>query len=147
MGTRSLVHIKNGDISDDTLVTIYRQYDGYPEGMAFKLFEILNNGDTQILNGFCSQESPAFFNGMGCLAAWVVSKLKKEIGNVYLYPVNAEDVDEEYTYTIYKDETFETLMLMIDSNYLNNIQFPITAEGYKAFNEWLTKREEERNAE
>jgi hypothetical protein len=30
MGTRALVHVKEGGRDSRTLVTIYRQYDGYP---------------------------------------------------------------------------------------------------------------------
>lgn len=30
MGTRSIIHVKDGR---KTIVTLYRQYDGYPSGM------------------------------------------------------------------------------------------------------------------
>ena len=39
MGTRTLVHIKSGDFASQTLVTIYRQFDGYPAGMGNDLFK------------------------------------------------------------------------------------------------------------
>ena len=41
MGTRTLVHIKDGK---KTIATIYRQYDGYPSGMGEDIKRILNKG-------------------------------------------------------------------------------------------------------
>ena len=38
MGTRSITHIRD---NDTTLVTLYRQYDGYPSGMGVDLAEQL----------------------------------------------------------------------------------------------------------
>ena len=102
MGTRSLVHIKEGK---KTIVTIYRQYDGYPTGMGDDIKEILNNGMVNILNGFSlNHQVPKQFNGMGCLAAYLIGELKKKkIGNVYIFPANIKDVGEDFTYTISED--------------------------------------------
>lgn len=99
MGTRTLVHIKDGK---KTIATIYRQYDGYPTGMGEDIKEILNNGEVEILNGFGgSSKVPAQFNGIGCLAAYLVGELKEQkIGNVYLMAVNSKDCGEEFVYTI-----------------------------------------------
>jgi hypothetical protein len=101
MGTRTLVHIKDGK---KTIATIYRQYDGYPTGMGDDIKEILNNGMVNILNGFGNHQVPQHFNGMGCLAAYLIGELKnKKIGNVYIYPANSKDVGEDFTYTISED--------------------------------------------
>ena len=83
MGTRSLTHIK--DDNGQTLVTLYRQYDGYPTGMGEDIKTALNNGQVSITNGYSmGDEAPATFNGMGCLGAFLVGELKeKKIGNVY----------------------------------------------------------------
>ena len=99
MGTRTLVHVKDGR---KTIATIYRQYDGYPTGMGEDIKEILNNGKVEILNGYSgSSRIPKQFNGMGCLAAYLVGELKQEkIGNVYLYPANSKDCGEDFVYTI-----------------------------------------------
>lgn len=99
MGTRSIIHIKD---DKKTLATIYRQYDGYPTGMGEDIKGILNNGEVEILNGYGgSSRIPSQFNGMGCLAAFLVGELKdKKIGNVYLYPANSKDMGEEYVYTL-----------------------------------------------
>lgn len=94
MGTRSITHIKDGE---NTLVTIYRQCDGYPAGMGRDLQDIA--GDIKIVNGLdLNPEGVA--NGMGCLAAQIIAKLKNQPGNVYIYPPNSKDCWEEFTYTL-----------------------------------------------
>ena len=99
MGTRTLVHIKEGR---KTIATIYRQYDGYPTGMGEDIKRILNNGQAQILKGYNNSSIiPEQFNGMGCLAAFLVGELKQQtIGNSYLFPPNAKDWGEEFVYTL-----------------------------------------------
>jgi hypothetical protein len=99
MSTRTLVHIKDGK---KTIATIYRQYDGYPTGMGEDIKRILNNGEVEILNGYSGDSKiPAKFNGMGCLAAFLVGELKGSfIGNVYLMAANAKDCGEDYVYTL-----------------------------------------------
>jgi hypothetical protein len=99
MGTRTLVHIKDGK---KTIATIYRQYDGYPSGIGEDIKKVLNNGEVSILNGYGgSSKIPAQFNGMGCLAAFLVGELKeKKIGNVYLMATNTKDCGEEFVYTL-----------------------------------------------
>ena len=105
MGTRALLHVKEGGLQSQTLITIYRQYDGYPSGLAMDIFDALNaDKGTTVLNGFGDHTSPEFFNGMGCLAAFLIGKLKTRIGNIYLYPPDSSDCGEEYTYTLYQDE-------------------------------------------
>jgi hypothetical protein len=120
MGTRSLVHIKEGK---KTIATIYRQYDGYPTGMGDDIKEILNDGMVNILNGFAlNHQVPKQFNGMGCLAAYLIGELKnKKIGNVYIYPTNSKDVGEDFTYTISED--LGILNLKVVENYNNKTIF------------------------
>jgi len=108
MGTRALVKF----IEDKkTLVTLYRQYDGYPTGLGQDLLNSLNKGKVTITNGYGSKDtSPAAFNGIGCLAAYLVGVLKhrldrpnekgNSIGNVYLMPANTKNVGEEFIYTL-----------------------------------------------
>ena len=99
MGTRTLVHIKDGK---KTIATIYRQYDGYPSGIGEDIKKILNNGEVDILNGYGGNSKiPSQFNGMGCLAAFLVGELKqKTIGNLYLWAINSKDCGEEFVYTL-----------------------------------------------
>ena len=102
MGTRSLTRFMSNH-SGEAVVCMYRQYDGYPEGLGLELAEFLS-GRT-IVNGIpCDREEARerkLANGMGCLAAQAVKHFKDEVGNVYLYPTDAHDVGEEYTYVIY----------------------------------------------
>ena len=120
MGTRTLVHIKEGK---KTIATIYRQYDGYPTGMWDDIKEILNNSFVRILNGYSlGHQVPSQFNGIRCLAAYLIGELKeKKIGNVYIYPANSKDVGEDYTYTISED--LGILNLKVVENYNNKTIF------------------------
>ena len=100
MGTRSLVDVIDED--GKVLVTIYRQYDGYPEGMGEDLQEAV--GGTTIINGFNGQTAPKYANTIRCLAAQLVGTLKAgEIGNVYLHPPGTVNVGEEYHYLVRAD--------------------------------------------
>ena len=119
MGTRTLVHIKE---DKKTIATIYRQYDGYPTGMGDDIKEILNHGMVTILNGFGGQTIPSHFNGMGCLAAFLIGELKqKKIGNVYIFPANSKDVGEDFTYTL--SEVDGKVKLKVVENYENRVIF------------------------
>ncbi len=97
MGTRALIHIKDKGV---TLLTIYRQFDGYPSGLGQELGEILSG--QELPSGYIDDKSlaPSFYNGMGCLAAYIVKELKEKWGNVYIYPVDSQDVGEDYVYII-----------------------------------------------
>jgi len=84
MGTRSMTYVLNE--RDQCIAAIYRQFDGYPEGMGYDLYNILY-GRT-LCNGFRSPEDwQDRSNGMEDLAAFMVNRLKQDslIGNVYLY--------------------------------------------------------------
>jgi hypothetical protein len=100
MGTRSIINIQeDGKI----LLTIYRQYDGYPAGLGKDIQNAL--GHTERCSegsGYGGHEKlPQAFSGIGCAAAYLVSQLKDSIGNVYIMLPGTNDVGEEYTYTIY----------------------------------------------
>lgn len=94
MGTRSLTRVMDGK---EELLCLYRQMDGYPSGHGKDLIEILK-GST-IVNGIGDHSKPVH-NGMGCLAATLVGKLKDGPGSIYIYPVGSKDCGEEYTYII-----------------------------------------------
>lgn len=111
MGTRSLTHIYDND-SKQPLVTIYRQYDGYPEGMGEDIKKAI--GSRKLVNGYSDPATQC--NGMGCAAALLIGALKKgQCGNVYIYPPGSSDCNEEYTYRIYPDG--ESFRLVIDHIY------------------------------
>ena len=107
MGTRSLTHVKD-DVWEDgetpqTILTIYRQMDGYPSGHGKDLADFLSG--FAVVNGFGGGEPRKAANGMGCLAAQLVKELKDGIGSIYVYRPDASDCGEEYVYTVYRDGT------------------------------------------
>jgi len=103
MATRA--SIKFSDKNGNFIANVYHHYDGYPEYLGKKLIDLttpapITNGLTMKPNG----TRPALgevFNGMGCLVASVIAKLKEEPGNVYLY---TEDdygqCGEDYLYEV-----------------------------------------------
>ena len=97
MGTRSIIHIHNGDLKSNILVSIYHQFDEYFQGVGAELQGILT--DFTIVNGISSNTPKKSANGMGCLAAQLIAILKDGIGNVYI--VDSESSDEHFAYHIY----------------------------------------------
>lgn len=108
MGTRSLTTFidtykgkdKKGEsvIKKEKIVTMYRQFDGDPEGHGLELAEFLAGG--KMVNGFGLDEKELVFNGMGCLAAQVIAHFKKGVGGFYLYRGGTINADEEYRYEV-----------------------------------------------
>ena len=101
MGTRSLTFVysesKSGQKAEP-IMNMYRQYDGYPTGHGAELAEFLNSG--RVVNGINGMGKERQFNGMGCLAAQLVSEFKDGAGQFYLYPVTANDCGQDYEYHI-----------------------------------------------
>jgi hypothetical protein len=98
MGTRSLTVFneteKNGEIC-----VMYRQFDGYPSGHGKELKNLLK--DMVLVNGIPVGDNRKLANGMGCLAAQVVSSMKDGPGGIYIHPKGTRDCGEEYIYTLY----------------------------------------------
>lgn len=97
MGTRSLTFVYHGK---KPIINMYRQYDGYPSGHGADLVDFLAKG--KLVNGIGADTR--VFNGMGCLAAQLVTNFKDGAGNIYLYPVTSKDCGQDYEYHIYEDE-------------------------------------------
>lgn len=105
MGTRSLTHVIDDDFGrSEHLCTIYRQYDGYPEGHGKDVVDFITS--REFVSGYNYPLKQ--FNGAGCFAAALVAHLKTkcngsdgdiEAGGVYLHAPNLE-AKEEYNYTI-----------------------------------------------
>lgn len=91
MGTRSTIAIYE---NTKHLVTIYQQYDGYPSGVGLQLAKFVSSG--KLVNGLSGDKGPVF-NGMGCLAAALIKKLKDGPGGTYIVP---EGQEEEHNYTV-----------------------------------------------
>lgn len=95
MGTRSRVNIVDGN---QVLVSIYRQFDGYPSGMGIELKR--HFGQFNIVNGISGDDNKQTANGMGCFAAQVIATLKKTIGNVYIRDTSNDSHGEEFSYSL-----------------------------------------------
>jgi hypothetical protein len=98
MGTRSITVIK-----DETtkLVTLYKQYDGYPTGWGQELLDFLK--EFTIVNGYSSHmEAGSHANGAGCLAAQLIANFKTDIGGLYIeaYNIKRGHYGEAYQYVI-----------------------------------------------
>lgn len=105
MGTRSLTRVievwndDNNKQKKEKLVTMYRQYDGYPSGHGQELADFLKAG--KVVNGLGMPSPQKVFNGAGCLAAQMVSHFKgHSAGGFYIYSNSAKDVGEEYEYHV-----------------------------------------------
>ena len=100
---------------DKSVVNMYRQYDGYPEGLGLELAEFLS--DFTVVNGIGLKDRPTkLANGTGCLAAQLVQYLKDGPGGIYLEALNGEPGDswEEYIYTLYPKEGEPTYISIYD---------------------------------
>lgn len=96
MGTRSATFFIDGN---QTVCHLYRQYDGYPSGHGVDLARAC---DVRLCNGYSREQAEGrWANGIGCLAATVVAKLKTGIGNVYLHGIDENPSDwVEYVYVV-----------------------------------------------
>jgi hypothetical protein len=106
MGTRSLTFVYDGSNSDDgtnePIMCIYRQFDGYPSGHGHELAQFLNS--KTLVNGY-SDKNSAQANGMGCLAAQLIVQLKHGVGGIYIYaPMTGRDYSQDYEYHVYEDK-------------------------------------------
>lgn len=108
MGTRSLTTFidtyegknkrQESVIKKNKIVTMYRQYDGYPEGHGLQLAEFLAGG--KMVNGISMNENGLIFNGMGCLAAQAVAHFKNGPGGFYLHRGGTTNCWEQYRYEV-----------------------------------------------
>jgi len=126
MGTRSLTHIieswnEEGKKKKQTLLTMYRQYDGYPLGHGADLVEFLNG--SKVVDGFSPDDIESkqrVFNGAGCLAAQLIAHFKKGVGGFYINKANAKDCGEAYTYEIeVNSDTREVILRCYEFGYYN----------------------------
>jgi hypothetical protein len=102
MGTRSLTAFIIKGKEDKEFATMYRQFDGYPEGHGLQLAEFLNKGEELT------------YNGMGCLAAQVVANFKTKCGNIYLEIPGDRYLGEEYVYEVYTNNKGQLMMSCFD---------------------------------
>ena len=125
MDTRSLTRVipRQKGLSYDeghkhvskSVINMYRQYDGYPQGHGLDLAEFLS--EFTVVNGLGADSYKSkIANGSGCLAAQLVQHFKDGPGNVYLEALNGEPGDswEEYIYTLFPKEGEPTYMSIYD---------------------------------
>jgi len=103
MGTRSTVQIL--DESGATLVSLYIQYDGYPDGVGRQIASTFDGA--QLVNGFSPGSPTHQVNGMGDAAVRAVVALKlwgpegkdwNKPGNIY---IEKEPGAQEYNYKLF----------------------------------------------
>ena len=98
MGTRSTVKFYDGD--KNFIGGVYQQYDGYPSCVGLELAKFIKS--KTLVNGF-SGDIKDLANGLGCLGAQYIAKIKVGVGGVYL--TNQEDT-QEYDYVVNYDNDF-----------------------------------------
>jgi len=101
MGTRSLTYFYETD-GKTPFVAFYRQFDGYPTGHGKDIASFMNS--KTMVNGY--NDAATQFNGMGCMAAQIVGRLKGDsAGGIYLCsPELNQDKWQEFEYHIYPDK-------------------------------------------
>ncbi len=95
MGTRARINVQDGN---QIIVSIYRQFDGYPDGLGQEILDQFRG--CQITNGIGPGDCGQTANGMGCFAAQLVAHLKKDPGNVYLRNTGDDSQGEEFSYNL-----------------------------------------------
>jgi len=100
MGTSARVIFRS---EGQTVFNMRAHYDGNPEGVGMDIARIIAEG--QLVDGLGPDRTLGkYFNGASCMAASVISLMKKEPGNIYLYPTDDLDFDANYIYKINVDE-------------------------------------------
>lgn len=114
MATRAVVNVRQSTLDSSPVVKIYTQSDGSPSGFGDAIVKEIR--ESKVIHGIrMGQESPTFFSGMGCLAAYLVWRLKEAvgkrplvhsaIGTIYLLPLGEGKGKKEYEYDIYLEES------------------------------------------
>ncbi len=122
MSTRALINVvqrQEGRSFSKTLepsaihTQLYKHYDGHPERLGVTLASYLDG--YEIHSGMSNKHQGPLANGIGCLAAQLVSYLKNEPGNVYLQPPRNINV-EDYVYYVWVKEDARIMISIFDSN-------------------------------
>ena len=102
MGTRCTIQFSSvdKDNSVNTYVTIYQQFDGYPEGVGLALAEWLKS--KTMINGIGEgQWTSKYANGIDCLVAQFIRDFKHEVGDLYIdLPSSATSKFIDYHYEV-----------------------------------------------
>jgi hypothetical protein len=109
---------------------MYRQYDGYPEGHGLELAQFLTRG--QLVSGLSGKEE-VVFNGMGCLAAAMVSNFKETPGGFYIHSVEDTECGQDYEYHVYQREDDKFTYPEIKQELLEMVEY-MDREGWEILN-------------
>lgn len=129
MATRA--SIKFTDNQGNFIANVYHHYDGYPEYLGRVLTELtaapIQNGLTlkRGLNGEVTRGVLGeVFNGMGCLVASVIAKLKDQPGSVYLYTeADWGDCGEDYLYEVVENSEGTGVEVLVSGNSGDPLEF------------------------
>lgn len=100
MGTRSITVVK--DEEGNKIIEMYKQYDGYPEGLGIELREFITSGT--MVNGLGKDE--AVFNGIACFAAQLIAHFKNGPGGIYLHAPTPDYCDKKKYDDMYTAEYY-----------------------------------------
>ena len=146
MGTRSLVRFYSTEHGEDNeqealLVTIYQQYDGYPDGVGLQLARWLER--YTVGNGIPMDPPVPFANGPGCLAAQYIAEHKRQPGGFY---IDNGKYDQEFNYEVRVSWNGGpvTITMKADSDYAPDLAEPMSPqEAIKAFTNWTYDYDED----
>jgi len=144
MSTHSLTVVKDGP---HTLVSMYKQCDGSPEGYGYDLAKFL--AKVRITNGVVTDDREKLgstANTPLCLAAQIVAKFKEGAGEVYLQPPweEGEDMYVSYAYLIscHEDDLHvRVLERTFDEAEDRRVMFEGNVKDFKAFCQKHYRRE------
>jgi hypothetical protein len=100
MGTRSITVVK--DEKGNKIIEMYKQYDGYPEGLGIELREFITSGT--MVNGIGGDR--AVFNGIACFAAQLIAHFKNGPGGIYLHAPTPDYRDKKKYDDMYTAEYY-----------------------------------------
>ena len=114
MATRASIQFTNKE--GQTLVTIYKHYDGYPQGLGKDILNIISN--KPITNGIPGgSKLGESFNGFGCLVASFISLMKDDVGNIYIEPQsNFGEMNEDYLYIVQEQSDGCSVKVYVDGS-------------------------------
>jgi len=109
MATRSIINLKD---DEGTILTIYKHWDGYPQGLGKKLVELKDS--IKMINGLTNntEDGKIQINGFDDFIAYLIWYLKEGVsGDVYINrPIEVKNITDywndyfiDYVYEINKD--------------------------------------------
>jgi len=109
MSTKAVTHILDAD--DNIIVVIYTQWDGYYSGYGAELASILE--EIKLVHCVNELGLQNVANGIHCLAATIIKKLKVDAGNIYLFSaLDYPESDFIYTVKIVEENGTEKIKLV-----------------------------------